>query len=242
VLTVDFDRLRVGRGTRFIDVGAGGGRHSFEALRRGADVTAYDLDEVELKAVGDMFAAMAEAGEVPPGGTARVQVGDALALPYPDAHFDCVLASEILEHVPQDDAAIAELVRVLVPGGTLAVTVPRWLPERICWALSDEYHANEGGHVRIYRADELRAKLAGAGLTPTHRHHAHALHAPFWWLKCAVGVRREKHPAVDAYHRLLVWDMMRAPAATRVTERLLNPVIGKSVALYFVKPPAPGDA
>ena len=236
MLTVDFDRLRVGRGTRFVDVGAGAGRHSFEALRRGADVTAYDLDEVELKAVGEMFEAMAEAGEVPPGGAARVQVGDALDLPYPDGHFDCVLASEILEHVPRDDAAIAELVRVLAPGGTLAVTVPRWLPERICWALSEEYHSNEGGHVRIYRADELQAKLERAGLVATHRHHAHALHSPFWWLKCAVGVRREKHPVVAAYHRLLVWDLMSAPAATRVTERLLNPLIGKSVALYFTKP------
>src|SRR6185295_20390341 len=98
-----------------------------------------------------------------------------------------------------------------------------------------------GGHVRIYTATELKAKLRSAGLAITGSHHAHALHAPFWWLKCAVGVRREKHPAVDAYHRLLVWDMMRAPAATRVTERLLNPVIGKSVALYFVKPLAPGN-
>lgn len=236
MLTVDFDRLRVGRGTRFIDVGAGAGRHSYEALRRGADVTAYDLDEVELKGVAEMFDAMVAAGEVPPGGKARVQVGDALSLPYPDGHFDTVLASEILEHVPQDEQAIGELVRVLAPGGMLAVTVPRWLPERICWALSDEYHANEGGHIRIYRADALRAKLVAAGLVATHQHHAHALHSPFWWLKCAVGVRRETHPAVKAYHRLLVWDMMQAPAATRVAERMLDPLIGKSVALYFQKP------
>ncbi len=85
-------------------------------------------------------------------------MGDALALPYADGTFDCVIASEILEHIPDDDAAIAELVRVLKPGGALAVTVPRWLPERICWLLSDEYHANEGGHIRIYRADELRVE------------------------------------------------------------------------------------
>jgi SAM-dependent methyltransferase len=236
VLTVDFDRLRVGRGTRFIDVGAGAGRHSYEALRRGADVTAYDLDEVELKGVAQMFDALAVAGELPPGATGRVQAGDVLSLPYDDGHFDCVLASEILEHVPEDDRAIAELVRVLAPGGMLAVTVPRWLPERICWALSDEYHANEGGHIRIYRADELEAKLIRAGLVATRRHHAHALHAPYWWLKCAVGVERDTHPAVAAYHRLLVWDMMSAPAVTRIAERALNPLIGKSVALYFSKP------
>jgi hypothetical protein len=35
---------------------------------------------------------------------------------------------------------------------------------------------------------------------------------------------------------MLVWDMMSAPALTRGLERLLDPVIGKSVALYFVKP------
>ena len=85
-----------------------------------------------------------------------------------------MIASEILEHVPDDDGAIAELIRVLKPGGTLAVTVPRWLPEKICWLLSDDYHANEGGHIRIYRADELRAKLTRGGLTFTHSHHAHA--------------------------------------------------------------------
>ena len=236
MLTVDFDRLRVGRGTRFIDVGAGAGRHSFEALRRGADVTAYDLDEVELKGVAEMFDALAAAGELPPGAVGRVQVGDMLDLPYDDGHFGCVLASEVLEHVADDDRAIAELVRVLAPGGTLAVTVPRWLPERICWALSSEYHSNDGGHVRIYRADELRAKLVDSGLVATYRHHAHALHSPYWWLKCAVGVQRDTHPAVAAYHRLLVWDIMRGPAVTRLAERLLDPLIGKSVALYLTKP------
>jgi SAM-dependent methyltransferase len=236
MLTVDFDRLRVGRRTRFIDVGAGAGRHSFEALRRGATVTAYDMDEVELKGVDGMFAAMAEVGEVPPGGSGEVQVGDILDMPYADGSFDVVLASEILEHVPEDDQAIAELVRILSPGGVLAITVPRWLPERVCWALSDEYHANEGGHIRIFKADALRAKVESQGLELTHQHHAHALHAPYWWLKCAVGVNRDQHPLVRAYHRLLVWDMMKAPAVTRLAERALDPLIGKSVALYFHKP------
>ncbi|CAN5381648.1 class I SAM-dependent methyltransferase [soil metagenome] len=236
MLTVDFDRLRVGRGTSFIDVGAGAGRHSYEALRRGAVVTAFDMDEVELKGVADMFSAMVAEGEVPPGGSAETVVGDVLDMPYADGSFDCVVASEILEHVPEDVQAISELVRILAPGGFLAITVPRWLPERICWALSDEYHANEGGHIRIYRADELRGKVGDAGLEFIHQHHAHALHAPFWWLKCAVGVRRDQHPLVKGYHQILVWDMMQAPPLTRVAERVLNPVIGKSVALYFRKP------
>lgn len=236
MLTVDYDRLAVGPGTKVIDVGAGAGRHSFEAYRRGADVIAFDMDAAGLADVDTLLHAMGEAGEAPASAKAQVVVGDALALPYPDEEFDCVIASEILEHVPEDDAAIAELIRVLKPGGKLAVTVPRWLPEKICWLLSDEYHANEGGHIRIYKADQLQAKLVRGGLTFTHSHHAHALHSPFWWLKCAVGVEKPDHPAVKAYHQLLVWDMMSRPALTRVAEAALNPLVGKSVALYFEKP------
>ncbi|OBI98789.1 methyltransferase [Mycobacterium alsense] len=238
MLTVDFDRLGIGPAIKVIDVGCGAGRHAFEAYRRGADVVAFDRDEDELRSVETILRAMADNGEAPAAASAKAVLGDALRLPYADGTFDCVIASEILEHVPHDDAAIAELVRVLKVGGTLAVSVPRWLPERVCWLLSDEYHANEGGHVRIYRASELRDKItrgAMGAMELTHTHHAHALHSPFWWLKCAVGVSNPDHPAVAAYHKLLVWDLMRRPRLTRLAESLLNPFVGKSVAMYFTK-------
>ena len=236
MLTVDFHRLGIGPGSKVIDVGCGAGRHSFEAYRRGADVVAFDQNAAELAEVDTLFRAMADAGEPAPSAHAETVVGDARALPYADGTFDCVIASEILEHVPADDAVIAELIRVLTVGGQLAVTVPRWLPEQVCWLLSDDYHSNEGGHIRIYRAKELRGKITGRGMTLTHTHHSHALHSPFWWLKCAVGVDNSGHPAVAAYHKMLVWDIMRRPLLTRVAESTLNPLIGKSVAMYFEKP------
>ena len=83
---------------------------------------------------------------------------------------------------------------MLRPGGLAAVTVPAWLPERVCWALSREYHEVPGGHVRIFTRAELTAKLAGAGLEVTGSHHAHGLHSPYWWLKCAVGVHDDAQP------------------------------------------------
>ncbi|MDQ4086353.1 MAG: methyltransferase domain-containing protein [Actinomycetota bacterium] len=236
MLTVDFDRLGVHAGERVIDVGCGAGRHAFELYRRGAHVVAFDRDEPGLRGVEEMFAAMRAEGQVPDTGSARTVHGDALAIPFPDGHFHHVVASEILEHVPADERVIAEIVRVLRPGGTAAVTVPRWWPEKVCWALSDAYHEVEGGHVRIYAHRELARKLADAGLRGTGRHHAHALHTPYWWLKCAVGVDRTDHPLPRLYHRLLVWDMMRRPWVTRTAERLLNPVLGKSLVLYLRKP------
>ena len=239
MLTVDYDLLDLRPGMTVLDLGCGEGRHAFEALRRGARVVAIDHGAHEVETTRHWLTAIAEAGEAPTGAAAEVVRGDLLALPVPDASVDRVIASEVLEHIPDDATALAEIARVLKPGGRVAVTVPRYGPERICWALSDAYHANEGGHVRIYRADVLRTRLAAAGLEAGEQHHAHALHAPFWWLKCAVGVERDPL-AVRAYHRLLVWDLMARPWLTRTAERLLDPVLGKSLVVYADKPAVPG--
>ena len=239
MLTVDFDRMGVQPGDRVLDLGCGAGRHAFELYRRGTQVVALDQDETELSAVAAMFQAMREAGEAGEpgaGGSAEPVSGDALRLPFPDGHFDRVLAAEILEHIPDDERAMAELARVLRPGGTAAVTVPRYLPERICWALSDAYHEVQGGHVRIYTGHELVEKLARAGLVTVGTDHAHGLHAPYWWLKCAVGVDNQDHLLPNLYHRMLVWDIVSKPWLTRTADRLLNPLIGKSLVVYLRKP------
>ncbi len=91
--------------------------------------------------------------------------------------------------------------------------------------------------MRIFTRSELEAKLARAGLAVSGHHHAHALHAPYWWLKCAVGVHDDGHPLARGYHRLLVWDIMRRPAVTRLADAALNPLIGKSLVVYAVRQP-----
>ncbi|WP_055479414.1 class I SAM-dependent methyltransferase [Sphaerimonospora mesophila] len=236
MLTVDFNRLPVGPGNRVLDLGAGGGRHAFEVLRRGADVVAFDMDAAELEGVAAMFAAMDKEGEVPSGASGETVVGDALDMPFPDASFDRVIAAEVLEHIPDDMTAMREIVRVLKPGGLAAVTVPSFLPERICWALSEDYHTAPGGHIRIYTLAELQAKLKSCGLEVGGHHYAHGLHAPYWWIKCAVGVHNDEHPLAKAYHELLVWDIMERPLITRLAEAVLDPLIGKSVVVYVRKP------
>ena len=224
MLTLDYDRLDVRAGMDVLDLGCGEGRHTFEAYRRGANVISLDLSHADLATTRTWTGAMDLGGETPAGTRTAPVVG-----------ADRVIASEVLEHIEDDATAVSELARVLKPGGRAAITVPRWLPERICWALSDEYHANEGGHVRIYRASELARLCADAGLEHAGTGHAHALHSVYWWMKCAFGMERDAAP-VRAYHRLLVWDIVKKPRATRVVEQALNPLIGKSVVLYLHKP------
>lgn len=238
MLTVDYDRLDLRDGDLVLDMGCGAGRHAFESLRRGGRIVALDYSFDELVDVQATFSVMVDEGEVPPASSGQPIRGDALHLPFPDATFDRIIASEVLEHIPDDDQAISELTRVLRPGGTMAVTVPAWFAEKLCWKLSDEYYAPkaEGGHVRIYKQAELRSKLNAAGLEPRGAHQAHALHSPYWWLKCAVGPTNDGNPLVRAYHKLLVWDIVEGPWITRTADKLLNPLIGKSVVLYAHKP------
>ena len=238
MLTVDFARLGLRSGDRVLDLGCGAGRHAFEAYRRGAHTVAFDRNAGDTKDAAAMLAAMRAEGEAPAGLLGAAVNGDALALPFPDSSFDRVIAAEVLEHLPDDGAAMAELARVLRPGGTIAVTVPRWYPERICWALTEEYHAPNvpDGHVRIYRRSRLAWLVTATGLRPTSSHHAHALHSPYWWMKCALGLDRPQRWPVRTYHRFLVWDITNRPLLTRALDRALNPLLGKSLVLYAVKP------
>ena len=207
MLTVDFDRLRVRDGSRVLDMGCGGGRHAYEAWRRGATVAALDRDQQELKSVHYVVHEMLDAGELPHGRCGGPTRGDALALPFPTDTFDGIITSEVLEHVWADTVAIAELVRVLRPGG----------------------------HIRIYSQHELEQKLEAAGLYLRGSHHAHALHSPYWWLKCAVGLDNPDAPAVRKYHDLLAWQITTRPAWLDRVERTLNPVLGKSLVIYTEK-------
>lgn len=241
MLTVDYDRLGLAPGDRLLDLGCGAGRHAFEALRRGARVVAFDYDEAELKDVSAMAAAMDAAGDIPASGRSTTTRGDATRLPFPDGAFDRVIAAEVLEHVDDDMGAIRELVRVLRPGGTIAATVPAFLPERISWAITEEYHAPfvPGGHVRIYTQAELRNKLGTAGTEPYARHKEHGIHAPYWWLKCAVGPTNDEHALVRAYHQILCWDIggdRPWSRFTRAADWALTPLIGKSLVVYARKP------
>jgi len=242
VITVDFDRLRRSSNTldgfKILDIGCGPGRHTCRAYQLknvvaiGVDLNLNEL--VEAKQRLEFHDSLGEHG----GGHWGLSVADITRLPFEDNFFDLVICSEVLEHIPDEISALKEIIRVAKPGNNIVVSVPRYLPERICWALSDDYFNANQGHIRIYKKNKLISLMENAGSTHWSSHYAHSLHTPYWWLKCLVGPTRDDSSIVNLYHRFLVWDMMQKPKMTQWLDYLLNPILGKSTVLYFRKNPS----
>ncbi len=234
MITVDFQRLCIKPGYKILDIGCGSGRHVCEASRFNQVVSiGADIDPQEVAQARKRLTWHQEVGEC--RGVWETCVTDITHLPFQADSFDLVICSEILEHVHDQGIAVNEIIRVLKPNKNLVVSVPRYLPERICWALSKEYHTTESGHIRIYKKRALLGILEGAGVQRWKHHYAHGLHTPYWWLKCLLGVKRNDSILTNLYHRFLVWDMMQKPWITRFLENLLNPILGKSLVLYLRK-------
>ncbi len=241
MITLDFERLGLKTGYRILDIGCGTGRHTAAAFRLpGVTAVGADVNWIELCQARSRLQLHQRLGEYDEGQWA-LTAADIGSLPFKACSFQLVICSEVLEHVADHRRALAEAARVLQPGHLLAVSVPSFWPEQLCWKLSKQYNLSSNGHLRIYRKKKLTDLLQRAGLTPVASHRAHGLHAPFWWLKCLIGPARDDHPLVVLYHRFLVWDMLKKPKLTRLIEKLVNPLMGKSLVIYCRKEvhPAP---
>jgi len=234
--TVDFELLRLKPSDRILDLGCGEGRHAITAyMLEDVQSVGVDLSLKDLQTTRERFNEFRDADN--DNKCLCISVANGQRLPFADNSFDKVICSEVLEHIPEYRKVLAEITRVLKTGGIFAASVPRFFPEWICWKLSDAYHATEGGHIRIFNATHLRYDIEENGLVFFRRHHAHSLHVPYWWLKCLFWRDQDSEQAgiVNLYHRFLVWDLMDKPWLTRWLDSLLNPIMGKSVVMYFVK-------
>jgi SAM-dependent methyltransferase len=233
--TIRFDNLELDSGSSVLDMGCGEGRHTI-GLFIDKQINAFGFD----LSIDDLNIARSRLDDFP------VQKNDDSAcifglsninqMPFPDGAYDSVICSEVLEHVPSPEESIKELIRVLKPGGVLALSVPRFLPEWICWQLSEGYQQMPGGHVRIFKHKALKQLAINEGMSYQSFHWAHGLHSPYWWLQCLFWDNRDNSFLIKLYHKFLVWDLMKKPFFTKILEFILQPLIGKSLVMYFKKP------
>lgn len=234
MLTVNFDLFQIEEGDRFLDVGCGEGRHSFEAFRLGSGVVcSLDLDDFSLRKTHYILHYMDTQQEN--GACWGVMFADALNLPFGDESFDKVICSEVLEHVADEERGVREMVRVLRTGGQLAVTVPTYIPEKICWTLDEDYYNHPGGHVRIFRTRELVALLGRNGLAVYAIGFEHAFHSVYWILRCVFGLKNEQARVPALYHKFLELPILTKSRFIPFMERLFNFVFPKSIVVYTRK-------
>jgi SAM-dependent methyltransferase len=120
--------------------------------KRALDVGSADGPSVGWLEAGHQVSLDVNAQGIAPGGVC----GSALALPFRDASFDLVSAFDVLEHCEPESGALAEMRRVLAPGGRLLLSVPAYQ-----WAWSD--HDVAAGHHRRYTRERLVTALERAG-------------------------------------------------------------------------------
>lgn len=144
-------------GSRFLEAGCGNGLYAAQIMQRfEAEVAAFDIEHKRIL----------EARQAVP--YAIVARGE--CLPYPSDYFDVVFSNEVIEHVANDARFAAEMVRVLRPGGRLAIFCPnRWYPvEQHGHYWKGEYHFGNTPLIN-YLPDRWRNKLAPHVRTYTAR-------------------------------------------------------------------------
>ena len=161
--------------------------------------------------------------------------GSAYSLPFPNDTFDLVVCSEVLEHLHEYDDAVKEIFRVLKPRGKFYASVPASWPEKICWFLSKEYQNQPGGHLRIFDQKKLIHQIEESGFKFLASEKFHAIHSPYWWLRCFFWNSQDSNILVRFYKKILERHILKKPIIINSIDKLLNPLMGKSFSMYFEK-------
>ena len=233
MLTFDFQKIDLPPGSKVLDVGCGEGRHIFGSLQsfQNAYCIGYDQDIASLdvcKKGLEFFR------ELDSGATIFVQ-GSVYKLPFEDSCFDLVFCSEVLEHLDNYHCSLKEIQRVLKPGGKFLPSVPSFWPEKICWALSQGYQNMPGGHVRIFKKQQIIQEITDHGFAFEHSQRFHGFHSAYWWCRCLFWDTQESNALVRVYKKFLENQILNNPLWLQRLESFINPLCGKSIAFYFKK-------
>ncbi len=156
---------------KVLDVGCASGRQIFRIINRVAEGHGVDI-AASFIAVANRY--RSEQGLI----RTSFQVAAIESLPFTDGYFDKLICGEVLEHVFDRDVALAELRRVLKPGGLLVITVPNLNADGTWWGRllryfkirsftpmtefsQKELHRHGDSHVREFTAETMRDWLEG---------------------------------------------------------------------------------
>lgn len=233
MLTFDFNRININPEGTMLDLGCGEGRHIFGVMEKFPDLKCIGLDP-HIESLDKAFEGLKFLESISNTKTNFLS-GSAYSLPFSDDSFDLVVCSEVLEHLHDYKDAIKEINRVLKPGGQFLASVPAEFPEKICWLLSEAYQNQPGGHLRIFKKNELIKEVAEHNFSFESSQRFHSIHSAYWWLRCLFWKSQESNIIIKGYKKILERHILKKPFFLDLIDKIFNPILGKSIAFYFVK-------
>ena len=233
MLTFDFNRININPEGTMLDLGCGEGRHIFGLMEKFPDLKCIGLDP-HIESLGKAFEGLKFLESISNTKTNFLS-GSAYSLPFSDDSFDLVVCSEVLEHLHDYKDAIKEINRVLKPGGQFLASVPAEFPEKICWLLSEAYQNQPGGHLRIFKKNKLIKEVAEHNFSFESSQRFHSIHSAYWWLRCLFWKSQESNIIIKGYKKILERHILKKPFFLDLIDKIFNPILGKSIAFYFVK-------
>jgi SAM-dependent methyltransferase len=225
---LNLSALGTASGARVVDVGCGEGQLAALLVGAGLHVTGVEPAAYLRDRFRDRVVSVDPASKVIDGLADR--------LPFADGEVEHIVSTEVLEHVPDPDAALRELRRVLAPGGTLCVAVPTSYTELVFWRLHPQYAAN-ATHERIFTKPELRRLIERAGFSVERWEGRNFLPAVSWVFHALLRSRSD-HTGAILEHRFVdlglaaIWRVLALAGLLPLVEAAGNRVWAKSWYVY----------
>jgi SAM-dependent methyltransferase len=216
-----------------VDVGCGDGAFIHFCARQGAEVIFIDRDEAALARTTAKI-------EASPARAHRGIRSDCDPIPLADNSGDLVICTEVLEHVPDPEKFLLELIRVARPGGQLLITVPDSRSEHFVGATAPPQYFQEPNHIRIFSSQQFRELVLSAGLEIESQQFMGCFWSIYWplsWLTCEPGSGLpvdNPHPITDHWTRL--WQAVQDHPQGHKIREALNQLLPKSQSIVARKP------
>lgn len=217
-------------GDIIVDVGCGDGKFAYFCANQGAEIILADVDAGSLENARERLS-----GTNARSVTTHV-VEDGRPLPLPDGCATKVVAMEVLEHVDDPVAFMAELMRVGMPGAQYLISVPGELSESVQKKLAPPGYFEKPNHVRIFSVDAFEALIVSSGLI-IERKETYGFFHSLWWSffwTCDQDLKAPWHPLLASWER--TWGLLLATRDGEKVKKALDAHMPKSVAIIAHKP------
>jgi len=228
VAYVDLETLGIDALAVVLDLGCGTGQLSVPLLELRRRVVSLDLDRGRLDELRDAC------GDK--GLTADALIADAAALPCGSGTFDGVVCREVIEHIDAPGPVLAEIHRVLKPGGRLCVSVPSAHTERYFQRVDSRWLAM-AGHVQVFPGARMCELLASRGFRVFKVEGRGCFYSLFWFVHTLARTSHDGTGRIQDHFRLSravhrAWGLLGNGRLKRGVERIGNALFPKSYVYY----------